>query len=398
MEVAENDGHESDPVAPSISRHIPVGKPAWGWDYTFVFRAPAFSEEGGVAPEAGEGVTRNNDSDSETYSPQNVVGYHIDLDEEKVCNDVVMDANQCVVDEETDTAAQEATETRKDILARLRSAGFTHSQIYVPSEKAIFLRFALCDNALQEKAELMEMELPVKEEFGGGYLAFTNDRSACFKNADRPSSGSYFSPSDRIIIILATLQSKEEWGCDMNIERMVYKKKIIQAFAIHSKPEQKELIRTAVWDRWWDPTWQPPFDDLKSYVGARVALYFVFVSFYARNLLVIACLSIPAYTVYRLMSDNEQLVAVLRWIFAMSLVLWTTLFLERWKRRNACININWGLNVGTFRATLLNYVFTYLFSYSHECLLSYSDSSSLAMHCVGLSRGHKRRHARTISW
>lgn len=334
-----------DAVSRIPSRQPPVGKPAWGWDYVFVFRAPKFAIESDTSHVGNLKNSQGSEGDDENYSPQNILDYHIDLVGENGNGDFIMDANQCVLESETDAAAKEATEMRKDILARLRSAGFTHSQIYVPSENSIFLRFSLCDNALQEKAELMGMELPAKEEFGGGYLAFTRARNSCFQNADRSPRESYFSPSDRIMIILATLQSKEEWGCDLNIERLVYSKKITQAFAIHSKPEQKQLIQRMVRERWWDPTWQPPFDEMKSYVGARVALYFVFVSFYARNLLVIACLSVPAYAVYRILSSQLVAIAALRWVFAMSLVVWTTLFLERWKRRNALININWGLNV-----------------------------------------------------
>jgi hypothetical protein len=71
-------------------------------------------------------------------------------------------------------------------------------------------------------------------------------------------------------------------------------------------------------------------------------MYFVFLSFYARQLLGIAILSIPAYTIYRLMR-NDAVIASLRWAFGISLSVWTTWFLERWKRRNACINIDWGL-------------------------------------------------------
>jgi Calcium-activated chloride channel len=78
-------------------------------------------------------------------------------------------------------------------------------------------------------------------------------------------------------------------------------------------------------------------------LGARVAMYFVFVSFYARQLLGIAVLSIPAYTIYRLVS-NEIVVASMRWIFGITLVVWTTWFLEKWKRRNATVNIDWGLH------------------------------------------------------
>lgn len=75
---------------------------------------------------------------------------------------------------------------------------------------------------------------------------------------------------------------------------------------------------------------------------ARVAFYFVFVNFYARRLLLIALLSIPIYVVYRVLR-SVTVIAILRWVFSIGLVLWTTVFLETWKRRNAAVNLEWGL-------------------------------------------------------
>lgn len=69
----------------------------------------------------------------------------------------------------------------------------------------------------------------------------------------------------------------------------------------------------------------------------------MFVRFYARRLLLIAVLSIPVYTVYRLL-QNERVIAILRWVFSVGLVLWTTVLLETWKRHNAEVNVEWGLD------------------------------------------------------
>lgn len=76
---------------------------------------------------------------------------------------------------------------------------------------------------------------------------------------------------------------------------------------------------------------------------ARVSFYFVFVSFYARRLLAVSLVSIPVYAVYLALSDF-RLICVLLWVFSISLVLWTTFFLETWKRRTANISLRWGLH------------------------------------------------------
>lgn len=328
-----------------------AAKPAWGWDYCFVFRAPKFSH-GNVretsSPVCGiDEECEDHIDDGDQYSPKNVIGSPTASDASEGPRDVALDADSCVIlDETTEKEVVEAVEMRIDILSRLRSAGFVFSQIYVPTENAIYLRFGLSKQRLKEKAELMEMELELKEEYGSGYLKFTRARAACFQNSEKDTlkNGSpYFCPSDRILIILATLQSKEHWGCDLNIERLVYKQKITSAFAVHSNVTKDRLIQDVVWDRWYDPTWAPPLKSMKEYVGARVTLYFGFLNFYARYLVGIALLSVPAYTAYRL-TRNPLAIAILRVIFGIALVVWTTIFLEKWKRRNAIINIDFGLN------------------------------------------------------
>lgn len=42
--------------------------------------------------------------------------------------------------------------------------------------------------------------------------------------------------------------------------------------------------------------------------------------------------------------DNIKAVTILRWVYAIFVVLWTTYFLEQWKRRSSTIGIKWGLN------------------------------------------------------
>lgn len=313
------------------------GKPEFGWDYCFVFRAPKFGptkEKDVLEPASNE--TCDSDVDTDEYSPVNFR----DTDEITVDGgndgEIEVDAQLFLDPEKQPSDADvEALDTRCDIIARLQSAGFVFSQIYVPSENTVILRFSLTNPTLQEKAEKMGMELELKDDLGGGYMTFSRERRDCFKNATRKSLEEgcpYFCPSDRILIILATLQSKEHWGCDLDIERLVYKKKLLQAFAVHSKPEQHQLTRDVVYDRWWDPTWTPPFMKMKEYLGARVTLYFCFLSYYAKFLLPISALSIPAFVVTRVL-DNQLVIAALRCMFGASVVLWTTLFLERWKRR-----------------------------------------------------------------
>lgn len=79
------------------------------------------------------------------------------------------------------------------------------------------------------------------------------------------------------------------------------------------------------------------------YCVARVSFYFVFVNFYAKRLLIIALVAIPATVLFSALRGSVPL-TIVRWVFSLCLVIWTTYFLETWKRHNAQMNVDWGLH------------------------------------------------------
>lgn len=162
---------------------------------------------------------------------------------------------------------------RVEILARLKSAGFVISQLMVPSEGVILVRITLPEKRMKEKAVKLGIELRLQPEYGGGYLAFSEDHERMFLNYELAEERNcYFAPADRSIIIMGVLQSKESWGCDLNIEKLLHEGVILQAFALHSEKERWELVRETVWKRVWDPTYLPPFGLMKDYLGGKWSL------------------------------------------------------------------------------------------------------------------------------
>jgi len=236
---------------------------------------------------------------------------------------------------------------RIEIIARLRRAGFVFSQILSEEEAIVILRFTLPAEAMKEKAEQSSLDVELKPEYGNGHMDYIRKYSRCFVNDNREKDlGAYFSPSDRIIIIRNTLQSKESWGCAFNIEELILKGCIQKAFAIHSKKYQKMLGRSAVWARWYDPLWRPPFRDLKDYLGPRVGFYFAFASELALNLSPLALFSIIIFVLKRVFYSNSNFraVNVVLWVFSISIILWASYFLESLKRRTAELVVDWGMS------------------------------------------------------
>lgn len=275
-------------------------KPPWGWDYAFIFDIEQ-AHGGGSAKQ-----------DAEIYIdslPEKGGGF-----------------------------------SRVSILARLKSAGFVFSQIISEEENVILVRFTLPEAEMKRKAERLPLDAQLQEIYGGGHMEYMGEYSQCFVNVDRERvTGSYFSPSDRIMIILRTLQSRENWGCGINVEKLVHEGVLKQAFAIHSPRVRDELVRRAVWNRWWDPRWRPPFRGIKDYLGARVGFYFAFVSLYARYLFPLALLGLAVFVVHVAAPRAIRTHDALSWLFAITVVLWATFFLEALKRRSAELVHEWGM-------------------------------------------------------
>lgn len=271
-------------------------RPPWGWDYVVSFAAPGLEST--------------------------------DRQEGHADRETVLIANR----------------ERALVLSQFRCAGFSYSEQWVPANKVVLVRFGMTEEVLMEKSEIIKMELELKPEFGGGFFAFKKDRKSYFVNEIRARQGEpYFYSADRVLIILAVLRSRDSWGANIDVERLIHERKVVQAFALHVIDERDHLVKEALLCEWWNPFRQPPLLKVKRYLGARIALYFAFLAFYARMLCGIGALSIIAYFICRF-SSSDLTKYLTSSIFGVCLTFWATYFLEYWKRRNSIVNVQWGLN------------------------------------------------------
>lgn len=237
------------------SEYLYGGKPEWGWDCVVSFKMPkSLREKYGSALSPTSTVAEEDDN-----SRNDNEDVYEDADDDKLFQGAQEDNRR---------KSRDLSEDRIEILARLKTAGFVFSQLIVPSENVILVRLSLPEDALKQKAVLLEHELKLKSEFGGGYISFDPEHEQKFINHDLQAARKcYFSVADRSLIIVAVLQSKEYWGCDVDIERMIYEQRAVQVFMLHAVTERDALVKRSVWKRIWDPTWKPPLGDLKDYLG-----------------------------------------------------------------------------------------------------------------------------------
>ncbi len=208
---------------------------------------------------------------------------------------------------------------RAQVLEKLQKAGFSYSQLWVPAAKIILLRLALPFDQLQHHAEAQEIKLQLKPRYGGGYLAYKNERSQCFVNDDYDN---FFTPAERLKITLQVLGSDADWGASIDVEQYLLDGIIEDAYPTHKKKLRNELRDTVVFARWWDPFFRPNLFSMKDYFGTRVSTYFAFQSFFKRILIGVSLLSIPVHFIIFWSKNAPMTNEVFRILYAFTIVFW----------------------------------------------------------------------------
>ncbi|XP_031148568.1 anoctamin-9-like isoform X2 [Sander lucioperca] len=155
-----------------------------------------------------------------------------------------------------------------------------------------------------------------------------------------------------------------------NLDELLMKHVFETMFCLHERKKQKDLKKK--WARWSGLFTEQPFNDVKCYLGEKVALYYLWLGLYTKLLIPAAVLGVIVFlyglaffntnplitevcqsdiimcprcdkrcTVWQLsetctyakvshLFDNEGTVA-----FAMFMAIWATLFMELWKRHRA---------------------------------------------------------------
>lgn len=110
-----------------------------------------------------------------------------------------------------------------------------------------------------------------------------------------------------------------------------------EVFPLHDELERKKLFRTWALN-WWDFTNQP-IDEIYSYFGTKIAVYFAFLGMYTRWIMFPAVLALIVQLV-----DFGSLQLLALPVFLISIILWAVLFIQFWKRKNFALLARWKIN------------------------------------------------------
>ncbi|XP_015285242.1 PREDICTED: anoctamin-8 [Gekko japonicus] len=198
--------------------------------------------------------------------------------------------------------------------------------------------------SLLRGADEIGLRKPVKAEFGGGTRSFSCEEDYIYENIENELH--FFTSQERQNVIrywLENLRAKQgEMLHNVHflegqpiIPELAARGILQQVFPIHEQRILHRLMKS-----WVEATGEPqPLDEICDYFGVKIAMYFAWLGFYTSAMVYPAVFGSLLYT----FTENDQTSRdVCCVIFAIFNVIWSTLFLEEWKRRGAEFAYKWG--------------------------------------------------------
>ena len=131
-----------------------------------------------------------------------------------------------------------------------------------------------------------------------------------------------------------------EGGAGWNLGRLMVgdKKRLLKYFPAKFASSYADLYEK--WYRWCTVPWWAPVDDIKAVMGAEIAMYFAFVGFLTKSLIVPGIVGLATF-VYQYATGT---VTSLTWLPVLGLVMavWCTVLTELWKREQNMLALRWG--------------------------------------------------------
>ncbi|XP_017286862.1 anoctamin-8 isoform X2 [Kryptolebias marmoratus] len=193
-------------------------------------------------------------------------------------------------------------------------------------------------------AEQIGMHKTIKPQFGGGMRRFSCEEDNIYENIE--SELCFFTSQERQSIIKYWLDNlRAKHGEVLHniyflegqpiIPELVTRGVIHQMFPLHEQRILNQLMTSwvqAVCER-------QPLDDVCDYFGVKIGMYFAWLGFYTNSMLYPAVIGFLLWILAEADQTSQDICCV---VFAIFNVVWATLFLERWKRREAELAYRWG--------------------------------------------------------
>lgn len=154
------------------------------------------------------------------------------------------------------------------------------------------------------------------------------------------TSTSVFRPVDRLKLLMSIFAAKRsEDGCNLDINKLVQDKCILQAGPLHDHVELRILEEK--WIKLLSLPWSQPLDDVKDYFGEKIGIYFLFLGHNTSWMMLASVFGFFSW-VNVAATGNDPSPDILPY-FSAFIAIWSTLFLEFWKRKQKRQAMQWGM-------------------------------------------------------
>uniref|UniRef100_A0A8L8K5F2 Anoctamin n=1 Tax=Heligmosomoides polygyrus TaxID=6339 RepID=A0A8L8K5F2_HELPZ len=200
--------------------------------------------------------------------------------------------------------------------------------------------------SLLKGAELCHIKKPVKSRFGGGLREFCFEEAQCFAGIE--GRNTFLTDTERSFIGDRFSRPRMTITyCYTTMPHLISANLIENALPLHSTEFLKHLQQ-----KWVLSAGKQPVDDIREYFGTEIAMYFSWLGHMTTALWFPALLGLLMYLFgfkYRMtpakvaQQDTFQLFSDISFVcFAFFNCVWSTAYLESWKRKQAELAFKWG--------------------------------------------------------
>ena len=153
------------------------------------------------------------------------------------------------------------------------------------------------------------------------------------------SSPAYFKSVDRLKLISSILQSSiHEGGCGLDIDKLKADDCILGFMCLHDLQELNVLEDQ--WLVYLQLPWNLDYDSIRAYFGEQIAFYFLWLGHYTSWSIPAAIIGSLVWSYLAIRGDSPNSAVISG--YAMFMALWSTFFLEFWKRKESFHAMRWG--------------------------------------------------------
>ncbi|KAK6643522.1 hypothetical protein RUM43_005032 [Polyplax serrata] len=201
---------------------------------------------------------------------------------------------------------------------------------------------------LLKAAEQYNLPKLLKKTYGGGLKEFTEKDLLCFEGTENKNN--FFTTQERQWLVLKVLHNlranesdvkEKPAGVHLNEGQAIVPKfltagVISQVFPLHELPCLEKLQKS-----WVQAFFEKqPLDDICDYFGVKIAMYFAWLGHYTMALIVPAIVGFLFWIGF--CRGDQATEDVLYVLFSLFNVIWTSIYLEAWKRCSATLAYKWG--------------------------------------------------------